>query len=252
MASELDLASGAYDSLPGQSKRAVQHPGHLASRSGETRRARNCPIAGHLAARHGTDRSNNALAHLRFSARLRGGHILVRAGKSRSWRSAARPNDLCSYAFAKGFDSLLLGVKHFEYSDELCDLKQVTNSLRKSCKLDRASSIMRSSVERHQRSQPTAIDIADTAEVQHHSLIFVNKLLQGIAQNCRFFAKHNTTIAIDNRDAVQGASIQLELHGPSSMISPGRHIRVSGAEAVRKGFHKGIWRCGHPRKIACK
>src|SRR5437870_8821696 len=125
MASELDLASGAYDSLPGQSKRAVQHPGHLASRSGETRRARNCPIAGHLAARHGTDRSNNALAHLRFSARLRGGHIERERAEA---GGGPVHTDLCGYAFAKGFDSLLLGVKHFEYSDELCDLKQVTNS----------------------------------------------------------------------------------------------------------------------------
>jgi hypothetical protein len=61
LTSQLDLSSGAEDTMPRQSKRAMQSPGNPASCSRRPRRTRYCAVSRNLTARNLADGAANPL-----------------------------------------------------------------------------------------------------------------------------------------------------------------------------------------------
>lgn len=113
----------------------------------------------------------------------------------------------------EGIERGAFAVIDLEDRQQLGHLQQVPYPLGETGQLNRAASVARRGVQRHQRAQATAIDVINAAQVQNDLLAFRQQRFDGVAQFGRFLAKNDAAIAIYHRDVVHHAPMDFQLHG---------------------------------------
>jgi hypothetical protein len=111
------------------------------------------------------------------------------------------------------FQRIVLGVMHFEYSQQLGHLEKIPDTFGKVCQFYRAAGIVRRRVESHQSTEATRIDVIHFAQVQHNPLISVGYcLLHFVSQQSRFFSEHNPAACANRENAIYRSFREFQLH----------------------------------------
>src|SRR6185369_15514573 len=114
--------------------------------------------------------------------------------------------------------------------------QQIAHALGEVGQLHRASRVVSGGVQRNQRSQPAAIDVSDAAQIQHNLAVLANQFLEGIAEQCRFFAEHDPAAAIDDGHTLRNPRVKFQLHGTSMVWpEPTQPKSLSLGRILRKG-----------------
>ena len=94
-------------------------------------------------------------------------------------------------------------------------MQQVADALGQVRQLNRTASILRRGIQRHQGPEPTAIDVIDTAQVEHNVFIVWDQFLNRVTQAGGLFAENNAAATIDDQNTIYGSSTQSKLHRAS-------------------------------------
>jgi hypothetical protein len=114
--------------------------------------------------------------------------------------------DLLCLALGERFRGLHLIIVDIENRNQLGDLQQVADTLRESRELNGSASIARAGVERDERAEAAAIDVSDVVQIEHNFGGVREQLLDGIAEAGRLLAEDEAAAAVDDHDAIDGAS----------------------------------------------